>query len=176
MALPDDPSLEAYKGVRLIKFDMPLEAKDDIFQLEAREREDAKFRKTLSSKPKIGNTFVSQINYFFHGMKPKRKWGKAKPLVRECIVKGLLNRGHFTIEQKERLYKKIGYIEDANEKARVLFECNDQLSFSLEALEAFSCCDERIMDLFQDVKDAYAIDPRLGPCVKKDAEKLAAAA
>lgn len=78
MALPDDPSLEAYKGVRLIKFDMPLEAKDDIFQLEAREREDAKFRKTLSSKPKIGNTFVSQINYFFSWNEAKKKMGKSK--------------------------------------------------------------------------------------------------
>lgn len=133
--------------MQLIKFDLPFEAKDDIFQLEARDREDAIFRNTLFSNPKIGNTCIAQKNYFFHGIEPIRRWGKAKRRVREYIVRGLLNRARFTIEQKERLYKKIGYIEDMKKKALVFFECNQQLGYSFDLLTAFSSCDGRIVDL-----------------------------
>jgi hypothetical protein len=151
------------RASHLIKYNLPFSTKDDVSYILEFVKRDVCFSNAIATNPKIGNPFAAHKNHFFHQKEPleKWKWDNTPKPVRAFIVNGLVNKGRLAIMQKERLHEMIGYIEKKEERSRVLKECNDELTFTWQMLDAFRSFDKRIEALRTQVDDAYVDDPNL---------------
>jgi hypothetical protein len=101
-------------------------------------------------------------------------WDKTPQRVRGHILDGLMNHARLAIMQKERLFKYIKHIKTFGERKRALQGCDEQLVIVGHYLDAFSCFDDRIKNLYDDVSQLYYCDPKLDDDVKASVEIIGA--
>lgn len=151
------------RASHFIKYDLPFSTKRDDAYIQKFVERDICFSNAVATNPKIGNPFAARKNQFYHHKKPleKWKWDNTPKPVRSFILEGLVNKGRLAIMQKERLHEMIGYIKTKEDRSRALKECNDELTFTWQMLDAFRSFDKRIEELRTLVDDSYVDDPDL---------------
>jgi len=74
-------------------------------------------------------------------------------------LEGIKNQGHDAIAQKWRFRRKYRYIQDIDQRIRAMNECNDQLGYIWQRLDAFKCFDYEMEELRYEVDRMRMINP-----------------